>query len=314
MKNINKAVLAIGAGFFALSSFTINKVVTDTKSAKVFSDTITDIIAPGTELKLISDQFGFAEGPTTDKKGNLFLTDMPKDKIYKYDLDGKLTVFLEPAHRPNGMFMDTKGNLIVCSEEKNQLLSVTPKGEVSVILSDFNGHLFNSPNDVYLHKNGGMYFSDPLFPRDFWTRKKTTDVDGDKVYYLPKGAKQAIPVINDMRKPNGVVGTPDGKFLYVGDYNGKVYKYKIEKDGTLSEKTLFADQGADGMTLDNKGNLYITKNGVTVYSPSGKLLGKITVPLPSTTNVCFAGKNKDILYITTSKALYALQTKVKGVE
>ncbi len=314
MKNINKAVLAIGAGFIALTSFTINNAVTDTKSAKVLSDTITDIIAPGTELKLISDQFGFAEGPTTDKKGNLFLTDMPKDKIYKYDLDGKLTVFLEPAHRPNGMFMDKKGNLIVCSEEKNQLLSVTPKGEVSVILNDMDGHLFNSPNDVYLHKDGGMYFSDPLFPRDFWTRKKTTDVGGDKVYYLAKGAKQAIPVISDMTKPNGVVGTPDGKFLYVGDYRGKVYKYKIEKDGTLSEKTLFADQPADGMVLDNKGNLYVTSRGVAVYSPSGKLLSRITVPSPATTNVCFAGKNKDILYITTSKALYALQTKVKGVE
>lgn len=314
MKNINKAVLAIGAGFFALSSFTINKVVTGTKSANVLSDTITDIIAPGTELKLVADKLGFAEGPTTDKKGNIFFTDMPNNRIHKYDTDGKLTVFLEPAGRPNGMFMDKKGNLIVCSEEKNQLLSINAKGEISVILSDFNGHLFNSPNDVYVHKNGGMYFSDPLFPRDFWTRKKTTDVDGDKVYYLPKGAKQAIPVISDMRKPNGVVGTPDGKYLYVGDYNGKVYKYKIEKDGTLSEKTLFADQGADGMTLDNKGNVYITKNGVAIYSPSGKLLSRITVPPPSTTNVCFGGKNKDVLFITTSKALYTLQTKVKGVE
>src|SRR5688572_21322593 len=125
MKNISKAVLAIGAGFFALSSFTINKVVTDTKSASVLSDTITDIIAPGTELKLVADKLGFAEGPTTDKKGNIFFTDMPNNRIHKYDTDGKLTVFLEPAGRPNGMFMDKKGNLIVCSEEKNQLLSIT---------------------------------------------------------------------------------------------------------------------------------------------------------------------------------------------
>ncbi len=314
MKNINKAVLAVGAGFIALSSFTINKVVTIKPLAVAVSDTITDIIAPGTELKLIKDKLGFAEGPTTDKKGNLYLTDMPNDKIYKYDLDGNFTTFLEPAHRPNGMFMDPKGNLIVCSEEKNQLLSVTPKGEVSVILNDMDGHLFNSPNDVYLHKDGGMYFSDPLFARPFWTRQKTTDVGGDRVYYLPKGAKQAMAVINDMKKPNGVVGTPDGKYLYVGDYQGKVYKYKIEKDYTLSEKTLIADQGADGMTLDNKGNLYVTSRGVNIYNPSGKLIGKIAVPPPATTNVCFAGKNKDILYITTSAALYALQTKVKGVE
>src|SRR4051812_38787715 len=99
MKNISKAVLAIGAGFFALSSFTINKVATNSKLRDALSDTITDVIAPGTELKLISDKFGFAEGPTTDKKGNIFFTDMPNNKIYKYDLDGNMTVFLEPAHR-----------------------------------------------------------------------------------------------------------------------------------------------------------------------------------------------------------------------
>ena len=116
MKNINKAVLAVGAGFFALSSFTTNKVVITTSST-LLSDTITDIIAPGTELKLISDKFGFAEGPTTDKKGNIFFTDMPNNRINKYDTDGNLTVFLEPAGRPNGMFMDSKGNLIVCSEK-----------------------------------------------------------------------------------------------------------------------------------------------------------------------------------------------------
>jgi gluconolactonase len=315
MKNMNKAVLAIVAGFIALTSFTINKVATSVKpSTTVLSDTITDIIAPGTELKLISDKFGFAEGPATDKKGNIFFTDMPNDRIHKYDTDGNLTVWLEPAGRPNGMYMDKKGNLIVCSEDKNELLSISPDKKVTVLLKDFNGHLFNAPNDVYVHKNGSMYFTDPLYARNFWTRKKTTDVDGDKVYYLPKGAKQAIPVVSDMRKPNGVVGTPDGKYLYVGDYGGKTYKYKIEKDGSLSEKTLFADQPSDGMTLDNKGNVYLTGRGVAIYSPSGKLLSRITVPPPSTTNVCFGGKNKDVLFITTSKALYTLQTKVKGVE
>ncbi|MEO8887621.1 MAG: SMP-30/gluconolactonase/LRE family protein [Mucilaginibacter sp.] len=314
MKNINKALLAIGAGFFALSSFTMNGRITPSLKLNAPADTATVVLAADAKPVLISDKFGFAEGPTVDKKGNLFVTDMPNDKIFKYDIDGNLSVWMEHAHRPNGMFMDKKGNLIVCSEEKNQLLSISPKQEVTVLLNDYQGHMFNAPNDVYIHKNGGMYITDPLFARDFWTRKKTSDLDGDKVYYLPKGASQAIPVVSDMKKPNGVVGTPDGKYLYVGDYYGKTYKYKIEKDGTLSEKTLFADQPSDGMTLDNMGNVYLTSRGVNVYSPQGKLINKISVPAPATTNVCFAGKNKDVLFITTSKALYSLQTKVKGVE
>jgi len=279
------------------------------------ADTIVnDIFEPGTKLQLISDKFGFAEGPAVDKKGNIFFTDQPNNKIYKYDTDGQLTVWMENAFRANGMIFDKKGNLIVCCEESNDLRSITPDKKVTVLVKDYEGHLFNAPNDVFVHKNGGMYFTDPLYPRAFWTRKKTSDLDGDKVYYLPKGANAAIPVVSDMKKPNGIVGTPDGKYLYVGDYNGKTYKYKIEKDGTLSEKTLFADQPSDGMTLDDKGNVYLTSRGVNVYNPEGKLIVKIPVPPPTTTNICFGGKHKDVLFITTSKALYTLQTKVKGVE
>ena len=314
MKNIYKVAIAVSAGFFMLSSFKMGGHTISSPVSKMAADTATQVLDADVKLQLINDKFGFAEGPTVDKKGNIFFTDQPNNKIYKYDTDGQLTVWMEPAFRANGMYMDKKGNLIVCCEESNDLRSISPKKEVTVLLKDYQGHMFNAPNDVFVHKNGGMYITDPLYARAFWTRKKTSDLDGDKVYYLPKGANQAIPVVSDMKKPNGIVGTPDGKYLYVGDYNGKTYKYKIEKDGTLSEKTLFADQPSDGMTLDNKGNVYLTSRGVNVYSPEGKLINKISVPAPATTNVCFGGKNKDVLFITTSKALYTLQTKVKGIE
>ena len=116
-------------------------------------------------------------------------------------------------------------------------------------------------------------------------------------------------------KPNGIVGTADGKYLYVADMgDGKTYRYNIKADGSLQNKTLFINESSDGITIDNNGNIYITGNGVTVYNASGKKIDHIDVPEKWTANLCFGGKNKDILFITASKSFYKIQTTVKGVE
>ena len=117
-------------------------------------------------------------------------------------------------------------------------------------------------------------------------------------------------------RPNGIVGTPNGKNLYVADARGnKIYQYDIKEDATLTNRKILLDRGSDGMTLDEKGNLYLTgKNGVDIYSPKGEHLGNIKIPESHTANLCFGGKNKDILFITASKSLYILPMKVKGVE
>src|SRR5690606_26226611 len=110
------------------------------------------------------------------------------------------------------------------------------------------------------------------------------------VYYLSKGAKEAITVEDKLEKPNGIVGTPDGQYLYVADIQGnKTYKYHIQPDGRLGERQLFVSQGSDGMTLDSEGNLYLTGHGVTIYDPSGNKLGNIPVSPDWTANVCFGG-------------------------
>lgn len=270
---------------------------------------------PATKPKLVSSQFSFTEGASVDKKGNVFFTDQPNDKIWEYDTDGRLTVFMDKAGRSNGMYFDKKGNLVTCADEKDQLWSISSAKEVTVLLTDYKGHLFNGPNDVWIAPDGGLYLSDPYYHRDYWTRTKP-DLDGEKVYYLPRGSKEPVIVADDLKRPNGIVGTPDGKFLYVADIDAnKTYKYKINKDGSLADKTLFVEQGSDGMTLDKRGDVYLTgKGGVTVYSPEGQKLALIPIPEPWTANLCFGGKNKDILFITASKAIYILQMKVKGVE
>ena len=264
--------------------------------------------------KLISRTFAFTEGPAVDKKGNIFFTDQPNNNIWKYKTDGQLVLYMENAGRANGTYVDKKGNLIACADEHDELWLIKNGKKKKVLLGDYKGKLLNGPNDLWIHPNGDIYFTDPYYQRPWWTRTKP-DQDGQKVYYLPKGKTEAIMLEDSLKKPNGIVGSPDGKFLYVADIRGnKIYKYDIKEDGTLSGRRVFADKGADGITLDERGNLYLAGNGVTVFDPQGVQIAHIDVPEPWTANLCFGGKNRDVLFITASKAIYTMQMKVKGVE
>jgi gluconolactonase len=264
--------------------------------------------------QLISKQFSFTEGPAVDKQGNVFFTDQPNNKIWKYSTDGRLSVFMNSAGRGNGTYFDKKGNLIVCADEHNQLWSVEPNGRVNILIKDFKGHLLNGPNDLWVHPNGNIYFTDPYYQRPYWTRTKP-DLDAQKVFYLPKGKTQPIALEDSLKQPNGIVGTPDGKTLYVSDIGAsKIYKYTINAGGSISNRSLFTSQSADGMTLDERGNLYLAGKGITIVNPQGEQIGHIDVPEQWTANLCFSGKNRDVLFITASTAVYTLKMNVKGVE
>lgn len=265
-------------------------------------------------LKLISSEFKFTEGASVDKQGNVFFTDQPNDKIWKYDTNGKLSLYMDKTGRANGTYFDKKGNLIVCADENNEIWSIDKNKKITVLFSDFEGKKVNGPNDIWLDAKGGIYFTDPYYQRDYWTRK-SSELTGEKVYYLPKGQKTAIVVADDLLKPNGIVGTPDGKFLYVADAKaGKTYKFKINPDASITDKQLVLNQGSDGMTLDRDGNIYVSGKGVNIYSPTGEKIGHIDVPENWVGNICFGGKNKNILFITASKSLYILPTTTKGIE
>lgn len=271
------------------------------------------IIAPGSKLQLISKQFSFTEGPTADKNGVVFFTDQPNDKIWKYSEDGKLAIFMDKAGRANGMYFDKKGNLIVCADEKTELRSIHPSGKVNILADNFEGKRFNGPNDVWVSPKGNTYFTDPYYQRPYWSWNKP-ELSSENVYILPKGQKEPIVAADGFVRPNGLVGTPDGKLLYLTDINdNKTYRYKIGSKGELTNKTLFVEQGCDGMTIDDRGNVYLAGKGITVYNPAGKKIEHIEVPEDWTSNVCFFGKNKNLLFITAGKGIYFIPTLVKGV-
>jgi gluconolactonase len=295
-------------GFFKPVFFLL---LTQSTMAQDTTLTKTRLFDPG-QLKLISKDFKFTEGPAADKAGNVFFTDQPNNQIWKYSIDGKLSVFLSPAGRANGTYFDPQGNLIVCADEHQQIWSVSPDRQVKVLFKDIHGKHLNGPNDLWIDSKGGIYLTDPYYQRNYWERK-APELNAEQVYYLPKGKKELILVSGALKKPNGIVGSPDGKTLYVADIgDNKIYRFSILPDGRLSEPTVFVNQGADGITLDSEGNLYLAGKGVTVYDKTGKQIAYLKIDEPWTANLCFGGKNRDELFITASTALYKLPMNVKG--
>ena len=315
------------------------------------------IITPGATLQKLAGDFAFTEGPACDSEGNVYFTDQPNDRILKWSVDGKLTTWMHPCGRANGLCFDHEGYLWACADEKNELWRIDRAGKATVVVKDYKGKLLNGPNDVWVRPNrlavvdsapialpdagpssrpggsrrsapgtppllrrsdlqevpGGLYFTDPHYKRSYWNRgPKEMD---ECVYYLAPDRKTLTRVIDDLKQPNGIIGTPDGRLLYVADIGaGKTYRYRILANGGLAEKKLLCEMGSDGMTIDNEGNVYLTGKGVTVFDPAGKKFEQIDVPEKWTANVCFGGKDRQTLFITASQGFYGLQMAVHGVD
>ncbi len=271
------------------------------------------VMAPGAKVEKLADGFVFTEGPTADAAGNVFFTDQPNDRIHKWDVAaGRLSVFKEPCGRSNGLHFDAEGNLLACADEKNELWSIDPTGRHTVLVKDYQGKLLNGPNDLWIRPDGGVYFTDPFYKRRYWTRG-SMEQEVQAVYYLDPARRQVRRVADDLKQPNGIAGTPDGKTLYVADIGAKkTYSYAIQPDGSLTGKTLFCEEGSDGVTIDDRGNLYLTGKGVMVFDRTGRKIETIPVPEPWVGNVCFGGRGRRTLFITASKGLYAAAMRVKG--
>jgi len=271
------------------------------------------LIADGAKVELLGDGYEFTEGPAVAKNGDIYFTDQPNDRIVKWTPDGKFTDWLKPAGRSNGTYFDKRGNLIACADEKNELWSISSDKKITVLLSDFGGKLLNGPNDLWIRPDGNLYFTDPLYPRPYWKRDKAMQQPGQFVYYFDIKSRKATPVATDLTRPNGIIGTPDGKTVYVADIGAKkTYAYDVTKEGPLKNKRLFCELGSDGMTIDAEGNVYLTGQGVTIFDKTGKRIQNIPIPEPWTANVTFGGKDRHLLFITASKKVYGVKMAVKG--
>jgi gluconolactonase len=273
------------------------------------------IVKNGAKLIKIGSGFIFTEGPAVDKMGNVFFTDQPNNTIVKWSANsGQLNIFSDNSGRANGLYFDSNGNLLACADMDNQIWSFSPDGKHKVLLDLYDGKKLNGPNDLWVHPNGGIFFTDPLYKRNYWTRNPDRQQDGEHVYFMSQDGKKVERVETTLVKPNGIVGSANGKLLYVADIGGKkTYSYRINKNNQLIDKKLFAEMGSDGMTLDQKGNVYLTGDGVTVFNKKGVKIAHIPLNARWTANVCFGGYDKSTLFITSMDGLYMLDMNVKGL-
>lgn len=266
------------------------------------------LVAPGAEPRVISQGHVFTEGPAADDTGKVFFTDIPKSLIFTWDPEtDKTSSYMGETGGANGLYFDKDGYLVMCQGTARQVAFTDGDHNITVMADGYNGKKLNSPNDCWVDPKNGVYFTDPRYG-------KTDDLEqgGEHVYYITPGENKIIRVIDDMVRPNGLIGSPDGKTLYVADHGGKkTWRYSIKEDGTLSDKKLFCEMGSDGMTMDEKGNIYLTWDHVEVYSPEGKHIQTIQMP-QQPANVTFGGKDYKTLVATCRTKVYALPMTVKG--
>ncbi|MBK5195265.1 MAG: SMP-30/gluconolactonase/LRE family protein [Proteiniphilum sp.] len=280
-------------------------------TAAVATGVHTPLFTQNNRLK-IGTGYAFTEGPAVAKDGSVFFTDQPNDRIYRWDEKEGISLWMDGTERSNGMYFNNDDQLVACADEQNRIILIDSNQEMKVLFEEFEGKHLNGPNDLWIAPNGDIYFTDAYYHRNYWPEGHSEIQEARGVYRLTPG-RVITRVIDDYKQPNGIVGTPDGKTLYVADIEDrKIWRYEILPDGTLDGKTFFAPHGSDGMTIDNRGNIYLTMGKVWVYSPEGELIREIDVP-ESPSNLCFGGEERDILFITARTSVYTLKMNVKGV-
>jgi gluconolactonase len=284
----------------------------------------------------IATTVAFTEGPTVDRAGNVYFTEIINQRIMKLGADGVLSTYREKSNAANGLLLDPQGRLIACEgglfERPGVKVQGTPRvtrtdmttGKIDVLAAAYDGKPFQGPNDITIDSKGRLYF---------------TDLAGAAVYRIDtSGAVARILAAPDVQRPNGIQVSPDDTKLYLIEANQAqggarlIRAYDLQPDGTVRNMRVHYDfspgRSADGMSIDTQGNLYAsagmnqlrgsaetldTKTGVYVISPQGKLLKFIPIPEDFITNNAFGGADMKTLYVTAGKTLYKVRTDVAGL-
>lgn len=247
----------------------------------------------------------FTEGPAVNNQGLLYFSDVRARRIYMFNADGEISVFLENSGGANGLYFDSVGNLVACAGRDRKLISISPDKKIKTLVDQYDGKKLNSPNDLWIAPNGNIYFTDPRYGNT-----DNLEQDGMHVYCYQPATEMLTRVTDDLVRPNGIVGSTDGRLLYVVDQGvEKTYRYKILPEGTLAEKELFAAVGTDGMSIDPEGTLYIThQKGIGIFSQDGQNVQSLSFEA-MTTNVVFSD---GVLYVTTQQGeVYLVDLKIK---
>jgi len=263
------------------------------------------------EILKLADGFGFAEGPSVDFNGDFYFSDLRNDKIYKWTEETGAVLVLQNTARGNGIYFSPDGDLLFCEMRTRRVMGMKPGGETYILTDSYQGKRYNNPNDLWIDPAGGVYFTDP----SYFLKEDEHEQNIEAVYYIPPGRDSVSRVSGHLPRLNGIIGTADGRILYVAsDTIHKTWKFIIQPDGTLSEKELFVENGHDGLTLDELGNLYVANRdslSVDIYNPEGEFLESIVFP-EKPSNACFGRPGDNTLYVSAVSSVYAVRMNVGG--
>ncbi len=277
------------------------------------------VVAPDAALMEVPGDFQFTEGPVwigpAGAEGYLLFSDIPANRIYRWQPGAdSCTVWREPSGNSNGLILDNSGCLLAC-EHGNRRVSLTgADGQVRPLCDSYLGKKLNSPNDAVVGPDSSVWFTDPPYGLE----GKPQEQAGNYVFRLKPGQSEPQVMVDSFDMPNGIVFSPDRKTLYIADSGQphNIRSFSLEGDSLRENSSVFAlvSPGApDGMCVDREGRVYAAcGDGVQVFSPAGKLLGKILTPLMPT-NCTFGGAGFDQLYITAREKVYWIQLKVNGL-
>lgn len=275
-----------------------------------------EVLCAGQTPVKIASGFFWSEGPIWDMEEEvLYFTDFRPNLIYQWNQKRGLEVYRKDSNSACGLAFNQSGEILCAESISRSITKIRKDKKIEIIADKWNGLCFNSPNDVIVKSDGAVYFTDPYSP-DVGNRK---EIKENGVYRLDKNG--GVHLLTDMNRPNGLAFSPDEKLLYVDDTNEQLVRaFLVKEDGGLKEKGIFirlntdwGEGAADGMKVDREGRLYITgPGGISVVSADGVLLGRIQLP-EIAANLCFGGKNMDILFITAQTSVYALKTNTVGL-
>ena len=275
-------------------------------------------------LKQVHTGSIWTEGPCYLKKLNKVIwSDIPNNRMLSFDFN-KVEIFRSPSNFSNGNTIDNEDNLVTCEHGARRVTKTDKNNVITLIADEYNDKRLNSPNDVCVHSNGTIFFTDP--PYGIINPKRVEGFPGKMMYggcnvfkYDPR-TKSVEALVTDMQRPNGIAFSPDESYLFISNTGDSKYmrRYEIDKNLKISKPIEFIksdpEHVLDGFRFDVDNNLWTScGKGVACYAPSGEQIGYIKIP-ELVSNVDFGGPKGNILFITSSTSFYMANLNIKGAK
>jgi len=283
---------------------------------------------PNTQLERLYDKCRWAEGPVWFNDGGYLLwSDIPNERILRWIPDHGVSVFRANSNFANGNTRDLQGRLVTCEHGTRRVTRTEADGRISVLADQFQGKRLNSPNDVVVHRDGAVWFTDPTYGilSDYEGFKAQPEQEGSFVYRIDPHSGVLASVATDFVQPNGLAFSPDGKTLYVADSARShdpdaphhIRALEVIDGNRLGASRVFAEIEpgiADGLRIDELGNIWTSAgDGIQCFAPDGTLLGKILLP-EKVANLTFGGPRRNRLFIAANTSLYMIHVAVAGAQ